>query len=174
MNQLDTEWEQRVRQARERASASGRSDVAEYLTLRATNDLARTTGIEWLFEAFTALAGEANRAGGGVTLAREEGHRFQFGNSTMVGARLTLRVGVRALTIEGGWPRAPRDGIVRGGGLANACVRHFGDRAASDDLLLMQRTNGAPQWTVLETNGARTPLSEDRLRHHIEKLLHPR
>jgi len=34
----------------------------------------------------------------------------------MVGPLLTLSFAVRALSIEAGWPRAPRDGFVRGGG----------------------------------------------------------
>jgi hypothetical protein len=138
--------------------------------LRAANDMARKVGIEWLIETFTALAGEANRAGAAVALARSETHRFPVGSSTMVGTQLTLRVGVRTLTIEAGWPRTPRDGIVRGGGLASARVGHPGNRAAGEDLLLVKSERGAPQWFVLETNGTRTQLFEDRMRRHIAKL----
>lgn len=171
MKDLDAEWEQRLAAARQQARAAGRGDVADYLLLRATNDLARTTGIGWLMETFTTLAGEANRHGASVTLARREPHRFPVGNSTMVGTQLTLHAGLRTLTIEAGWPRTPRDGIVRGGGLASAHVRHFGNRALGEDLLLVPGERGAPQWLVLETTGTRTQLFEDRLRRHITKLL---
>ncbi|HEX8474286.1 MAG TPA: hypothetical protein VF666_09665 [Pyrinomonadaceae bacterium] len=171
MNQLDIEWEQKMAEAQQRARAAGRSDVADYLSLRATNDMARSTGVNWLIEAFTALAGEANRAGAAIALSRSEPHRFPIGASTMVGTQLTLRSGVRALTVEAGWPRTPRDGIVRGGGLASARVGHFGNRAAGEDLLLVQNQHGAPQWFILETTGTRTELQEERLRRHLTKLI---
>lgn len=171
MNELDIEWEQKIAEAQQRARAAGRSDVGDYLSLRATNDMARSTGVNWLLEAFTALAGEANRAGAAITLSRNEPHRFPVGASTMVGTELTLRRGVRALTVEAGWPRTPRDGIVRGGGLAAARIGHFGNRDAGEDLLLTQTEQGAPQWFVVETSGTRTPLLEDRFRRHLSKLL---
>ena len=145
--------------------------MADYLSLRAANDLARTTGIDWLLESFVALAGEANRAGAGIGLTRGASHRFRVGQSTMVGAVLTLRAGVRTLTVEAGWPRVPGDGIVRGGGLACARVGHFGNPKANEDLLLVQSNNDAPQWFILEPTGARARLLEDRLRRHITKFL---
>jgi len=171
VNELDAEWELRLRQAQERARGAGRGDVAAYLSLRAANDMARTTGIEWLLETFTVLAGEANRAGAGLSLARVETHRFRIGNSTMVGTQLTLRAGVRALTIEAGWPRTPQDGIVRGGGLAAARISHFGNHKADEDFLLVKRTNGVPQWLVTEATGTRTPLHAERMRRHLTKLI---
>ncbi len=170
MNALDVEWEERLKEARQKARAAGRGDVADYLSLRAANDMARTTGVQWLLEAFMALAGEANRAGAGLAFARDEAHRFPVGTSTMIGAKLTLRAGVRVLTIEAGWPRTPSDGIVRGGGLAGGRLSHFGDRAAGDDLLLVQKQAGAPQWLVLDATGTRTELTEDRMRRHVTRL----
>src|SRR5215207_5107492 len=129
---FDEEYEQRMREARARARGGGRNEVLEYLDLKAANDAARTRAIEWLLETFTAAAGELNSAGAGLTLARTDAHRFRVGNSTMVGARLVLRRGVRALTVEAGWPRIPHDGIVRGGGLASAAISHFGDARAGE------------------------------------------
>jgi hypothetical protein len=170
LNELDTEWKKRMAEAQERARAAGRGDVAQYLFLRAENDMARTTGVEWLLESFNALAGEANRKGAGLSFARDDEHRFPVGNSTMVGTRLTLRAGVRALTVEAGWPRAPRDGVVRGGGLANARIAHLGKRSNNEDLLLVRGESGAPQWFVLDPSGARTQLREERMRHHVEIL----
>ena len=171
MDELETEWRRRINEARTRAREAGRGDVAEYLLLRAENDAARAAGVEWLLEAFTELAGEANRAGASLTLARDEGHRFPVGQSTMVGPRLTLSAGVRRLTVEAGWPRAPRDGIVRGGGLASARVSHFGRRSSDEDLLLLREQSGPPRWFVLEETGARAPLDEVRMRRHVARML---
>lgn len=170
MSELDREWARRLAEAEQRARAMGRSDVAAYLALRASNDMARTVAIEWLLETLTTIAGEANRAGASINLTQQDAHRFRVGTSTMVGSRLTLRAGVRALTIEAGWPRTPRDGIVRGG-LASAKISHFGNRLADEDLLLVQGAEGVPQWLVMEKSGTRSQLLEDRLRHHVARLL---
>lgn len=170
MEDLDAEWKEKMAEAQARARAAGRADLVEYLTLRAANDLARTTGVRWLIDAFTELAGEANRRGASITLERREAHRFTVGNSTMVGAELTLRVGVRALMVEAGWPRTPRDGIVRGGGLASARVSHFGDRSATEDLLLVRENAGAPHWLILEKDGTRSRLVAARLIRHVARL----
>jgi hypothetical protein len=171
LTELEAEWARRLAEAEQSARASGRGDVAEYLALRALNDMARNVGIEWLLAAFNAHAGEANRAGAGIRLADTDAHRFRVGASTMVGRRLTLTVGVRVLTIEAGWPRTPRDGIVRGGGLAAARITHFGNPSANDELLLMQKADDAPRWMVLDPAGVRPALEEARVRRHIEKLL---
>ena len=171
LSELDAAWAEALLEAEKRARAAGRGDVVDYLALRAANDLARSAGINWLLETFTALAGEANRAGASINLSTQDAHRFRTGNSTMVGRSLTLRAGVRALTVEAGWPRTPRDGIVRGGGLACANINHFGDRKASEELLLVKAPQGAPQWIALGTSGARTQFVEERVRRHIMRLL---
>jgi hypothetical protein len=64
---------------------AGGGFVLEYLDLMADYDRLRARGVEWLLEAFTAAAGELNRAGAGLVLARTDAHRFRFGQSTMVG-----------------------------------------------------------------------------------------
>jgi len=166
---FDEDYEQRMAEAR--ARARGRGDVLEYLDLKAANDAARTRAVEWLLECFTAAAGELNRAGAGLTLARTDAHRFRVGNSTMVGARLVLRRGVRALTVEAGWPRAPRDGIVRGGGLASAVISHFGDARAGEELLLVPDAQTDARWFVIDKTGARTELQPAHLRRHLSRLL---
>lgn len=176
MSELEAEWARRLAEAEARARDTGRGDVADYLALRALNDVARNVGIEWLLSAFTAQAGEVNRtAGAGLALAHADAHRFRVGNSTMVGHRLTLTAGVRVLTIEAGWPRTPRDGIVRGGGLASARISHFGKRRDDDELLLVQNTEAAapPRWFILDADGARrTAFEEARVIHHVATLLH--
>ncbi len=176
MSELEAEWARRLAEAEQRARTSGRSDVADYLALRALNDVARSVGIEWLLAAFTAHAGEANRtADASILLTHADAHRFRSGNSTMVGRRLTLTLGVRSLTIEAGWPRTPRDGIVRGGGLAMARISHFGKRRDDDELILIQNggSDAAPRWFLLDADGARrTAFEEERVRQHVAKLLH--
>ena len=156
--------------AAQRARAEGRGDVAEYLALRAANDLARGIGCDWLLETAAAQAGAANRAGANITITQEDGHRFRVGHSTMVGRKLTLRAGVRELLVEAGWPRAPQDGIVRGGGLACARLTHFGDSGRDATLLLVQTNDGAPRWLLLAEAGARAPLAEEDLRRHVARL----
>lgn len=168
MNEFDAEYERHLAEARGRAR--GRNDVLDYLDLRAANDALREGGVAWLLEIFTALAGEANRAGAGLTFTRSDAYRFRVGNSTMVGEQLVLRVGVRSLTVEAGWPRTPRDGVVRGGGLACAHVKHFGDRAAGEELILVAGEGGAARWLVTEKTGARTEFLDDRARLHLTKL----
>lgn len=172
MSELEAEWARRLAEAEQRARTNGRGDVADYLALRALNDMARNTGIEWLLATFSAHAGEANRAGAGIGLAHTDAHRFRVGNSTMAGRRLMLSAGVRVLTIEAGWPRTPRDGIVRGGGLAAARITHFGNPPANDELLLMQNAGDAPRWMILDPAGLRPTLEEARVRQHVAQLLH--
>jgi hypothetical protein len=171
LSELDEQWAMAMAEAERRARAAGRGDVADYITLRASNDLARSTGIEWLFTTFQTLAGEANRAGSSIQITQRDAHRFHVGNATMVGRLLTFSVGVRKLMVEAGWPRVPRDGFVRGGGLASAQLRHFGQRSADEELLLVRTPDGAPSWLVLEKTGERSALSEDRVRRHLNRFL---
>ncbi len=168
---FDAEYEARLAEAQRRAGGRGRNDVVDYLSVRAANDRLREAGVEWLMEAFAALAGAANRAGASITTSQLDAHRFRVGNSTMVGPQLTLRVGVRALTIEAGWPRVPRDGIVRGGGLACARLSHFGNTKAGEELLLVHAGEGEARWFILEETGARTALLAERLLRHLDRIL---
>ena len=176
LSELDAEWARRLEEAEQRARLSGRGDVADYLVLRASNDAARSVGCAWLVETFQTIAGEANRRGSSLTISVDDAHRFRVGQSTMVGRRLTLRAGVRSVTVEAGWPRSPRDGIVRGNGLARARVSHFGDRAAGEELLLVRSADGTPRWLTLADDEAhaansRQSFCESRARAHVARLL---
>lgn len=170
MSDFDADYERQLEEAQARARTRGRGDVVEYLNLRATNDALRSAGISWLLELFSAHAGELNRAGAGIHVTRTDAHRFKVGHSTMLGPRLVFRVGVRTLTVEAGWPRGPRDGIVRGGGLASALVTHFGNHAAGEELLLVPTPVGQSRWLVLEKSGERAELHAERVRRHFTKL----
>ena len=173
MSELEEEWARALAEAETRARSAGRGDIVDYIALRTSNDLARKTGMDWLFAAFTDSAGTANRtAGASVQIERTEAHRFRLGNATMVGKLLTFRQGVRALMIEAGWPRAPADGFIRGGGLAGARIRHFGKPAADEELLLVRpQSADAPQWFVLEKEGTRSQFLEDRVQRHVARFL---
>ncbi len=149
MSEIDEAWAFALAEAEARARLAGRNDVADYLALRNSNDLLRRTGIEWLIKTFTDIAGSANRAGSSIQSSKQESHRFRVGEATMVGTLLTLRLGVRVLSIEAGWPRTPRDGIVRGGGLACANIKHLGIKSACQELLLTVSPSGAPRWVVV-------------------------
>lgn len=169
MSELDEAWAVALAEAEQRARLAGRGDIAEYLALRNSNDLLRKAGIDWLTTSFVNIAGDANRAGASIQVANSDGHRFRIGTSTMVGRLVSLTNGVRQLVVEAGWPRTPRDGIVRGGGLASANVRHVGIRRADEELLLSRSVAGSPQWTSV----TKKPhvFHESDIRRHLAILL---
>jgi len=171
MSELDEAWAAALSEAERKARLAGRGDVADYLALKNSNDLLRKAGVDWLVTEFTILAGEANRAGASIQIARQEGHRFPTGTSMMVGHLLTLTNGIRTLFVEAGWPRTPRDGVVRGGGLAAARIRHLGIKAANEELLLARSHTGAPAWKSIEKNYF---LLEAHIRRHLNILLNQR
>lgn len=171
MSELDEAWAVALAEAERRARLAGRSEIAEYLKLRNSNDLLRSAGIEWLVSTFTTLAGEANRRGASLQIATQDAHRFRIGNSTMVGCLLTLSNGVRQLFIEAGWPRTPRDGFVKGGGLACAMIRHLGISSANEELLLAKSNSGGPNWLSSGKSSARSVVLEADLRRHLAILL---
>ncbi|MCP9493790.1 MAG: hypothetical protein MSG64_04955 [Pyrinomonadaceae bacterium MAG19_C2-C3] len=167
MSELDAEWERVRAEVERRARERGQGDVADYFHLRATNDAARKIGIDWLLNMFTRAAGEANRRGATINLEESnrtsdrikpgdipDTHRFTVGASTMVGVRCVMRVGIKTLTVEAGYPRTPTDGFIRGGGLARANITHFGDKRAGQKLMLVQRATDAPGWFVIEDDDA--------------------
>ena len=167
MSELDEAWAAALREAEQKARLAGRRDVAEYLSLKNSNDLLRQAGIDWLLERFTALAGQANRGGASIQIANVAGHRFKVANSTMVGKLLTLTSGVRTLYVEAGWPRVPRDGIVRGGGLACGNIKHVGIKPANEELRLVLNATGTPTWIVMKAHQTHDVPSE---LHHLPKV----
>jgi hypothetical protein len=169
MSELDEAWAAALSEAERRARLAGRKDVAEYLSLKNSNDLLRKAGVDWLVAGFTNLAGDANRSGASIKIAKADGYRFRTGTSTMVGHLLTLTNGVRTLYVEAGWPRTPRDGVVRGGGLAFAVIRHLGIRTANQELLLGKSNTGSPTWKSVVDK--QVFVHESDIRRHIAILL---
>ena len=171
MSELDEAWAFALAEAEQRARLAGRADLAEYLALRNSNDLLRKTGVDWLHTSFTELAGRANRHGSAIQISSDTEHRFRLGNSTMVGRLLTLKSGVRTLFVEAGWPRAPRDGFIRGGGLACGNIRHLGVSSASEQLLLIKDDQGGPRWMVVNKHTGRLQLNTEGIGRHLEILI---
>ncbi|SRR6266404_8768588 len=171
MSELDEAWALALAEAQRRAHTAGRADVAEYLRLRSSNDLRRKTGIQWLLNTFSKLAGRANRAGASIQISEQDAHRFTVKNATMVGPHLTLTAGVRSISVEAGWPRVPSDSFVRGGGLAQARIKHFGKHLLNQELLLVRSSQGAPSWVVIDKNDKQEALLEAGIESHITKLL---
>ncbi len=169
MNDLDEAWELALAEASHRANSAGRADIARYLQLRQENDFLRSIAVEWLNGAFTSLAADANRHRAGIQMEQHEDHRFRRGPATMVGTQLVFRKGVRALTIESGWPRTPRDGVVRGNALACANIKHLGRARLNDELILVRSRTDSPQWFVLKDD-ERTLLTDTILHQHFALL----
>jgi hypothetical protein len=161
-------------EAEARARAAGRGDIAEYLALRKSNDLIRRTACSWLLDLFAAAAGGANRQGAAIQISTDIEHRFKLGNASLVGSSIKLKRGVRTLLVEVGWPRAPRDGFIRGGGLAFGRIKHLGIKPANEELRLVLDDNGTPCWTIerkLTVASSPYNLHETNVRNHLQILL---
>ena len=172
MSELDEAWALALAEAEARARAAGRRDISDYLALRNANDLIRKTAGKWLLTTFATVAGEANRAGAGIQISREDAHRFLVGNAGMVGSQLKLGNGVRILLVEVGWPRTPRDGFIGGGGLACGNIKHVGIKSANEELRLVVPGSGeAPRWIVQGKRGTHPEFHEANVRDHLAILL---
>lgn len=166
MDELDLVWSQMLADAGERAAGSGRHAVAEYLRLKATNDAIRSRGVAWLIDAFVAMAASQQGPRTDLTITREDPHRFERGTSRMVGSCVEIRHGVRCLSVAAGWARTPSDGIMRGGALAFARIRHFGMPNAGAEFRLVHNDD-LPQWL----NDAGAAIDIGTVRQHIDLFL---
>ena len=165
MTELDRVWTEMLDIAGHKAAARGEDDLAAYLRLKAGNDAIRSRGVAWLFDTMVELAVERQGRSTGLTIEREEPHRFRRGNSTMVGGALFIRYGVRCLTLAAGWARTPSDGIMRGGALAHASITHFGLSRSNMDLSLMFGES-LPVWMAGEE-----VIDRPELDRHLDILL---
>src|SRR5687768_3735492 len=169
MSELDDVWSAMLAKARENAAATRRGDVAEYLDLKASNDLIRQTGVDWLFQTLIEHAAAANRVRDAIAIERTEPHSFTFRGANIVGSSVSFRYGVRCLTVEAGWTRTPADGFMRGGGLALARLRHFGIPAKNVELALTG-TSGPPVWRVVREDAMLDEVRSDFLRSQVDLL----
>ncbi|MBA4184887.1 MAG: hypothetical protein H0X49_12880 [Acidobacteria bacterium] len=170
MNEFDEAWARKLTEARRKAQAAGRADVAEYLTLKASNDLIRQTSVKWLLDSATEIVSIANRNGASIMMENENPHSFAFGNANLAGSRLSFRQGVRCITIEAGWTRTPNDGFMPGGALAASRISHFGMSKHNAELLLI-RSEDAPKWFAAGTDGKRHFFDAENLHQHFRVFL---
>ena len=166
MTELDQVWSQMLSEAAAKAVASGEYDIANYLRLKAANDAVRTAGVGWLIDTVVEIAGQAVRDHSTISIERMEPHNFAHGHSNMAGTLLEIRYGVRCLTVEAGWARTPRDGIMRNGALAIARITHFGLPKMGAEFRLIHGET-LPNW-VSKTNGV---IDSTELQRHFDIFL---
>ena len=166
MTELDHVWSEMLSKAAAKAIDSGQRDIADYLRLKAANDEIRTIGVGWLLETIIQIAGQGVREHAVITIEREEPHNFALGSSNIVGSLIHVRHGVRSLTVEAGWTRSPRDGIMRGGALAFALITHFGLPKMGAELRLVHGET-LPNW-LDDTDNI---IDSDELRRHFDVFL---
>lgn len=172
MNELNEFWANSIDEAIQKARAQGRQDVADYLSLKATNDEIRAASCRWLFESLLEIAHAAMREKGlNLKIENENPYRFEMNKATMVGSLLEFSFGIRRLTAEAGWTRTPQDGFMRGGALAFARLVHFGQAKHNAELMLIRAKDSAPQWFSLDRAGSRTPFDSNNLREHFKIFL---
>lgn len=146
--------------------------VGDYLRLREANDAVRQTGINWLCDAFLLVAAEANRRGARIQIEQSDDNVFKVGAATMRGKKINLKSGVRAFSIEAGFPRTPSDGFVRGNGLACARATHFGMPKHNVELILIRPNNQtAPLWWTIDKENLRVEFALEHLKNHFAVLL---
>ncbi len=170
MNELYEVWTQDLEQAIAHAKKIGRYEIADYLTLKASNDAIRRESIKWLFDTVLDVVFTFNRHGAKIKIDQKEKHRFRFGNSRVSGSNLVLRQGVRCLNLEAGWTQTPKDGVITGGALACANLEHFGFRKENEELLLL-RYDGKPKWFSVAEENHRISFTIKSLRRHFEVFL---
>ena len=171
MHELDEVWENMMNEAIARAKSSGKSDVADYLSLKASNDALRAASVKWLFDAAREIAAEINRrARFAVSIENEHPYRFALGNANLVGSLARFRHGIRCLTLEAGWTRTPGDGFMRGGALAAARIAHFGMTKQNAELVLL-RLEDAPNWFEVNKDGNRSFFDSRNLQKHFQIFL---
>lgn len=170
MTELDEFWSRMLSDAAANASAQGRHDVAEYLSLKAANDTLRAAGVKWLLESTIEIAAEMNRTNLSISIERREPFSFLYHGANLVGSQLRMLLGVRCLTLEAGWTRTPSDGFIRGGSLAIARFKHLGISRSNSELALVKGDTG-PIWTDSSSSDSLRKVTINDLRRHLTLLL---
>jgi len=170
MSEPEERWDQEINEAIRKAKAEGRSDVAEYISLKSSNDAIRRNCIDWLFETVLDVTAAFNERGVRIDIEKKENYSFDHEKANLTGSFLKLQQGVRCLTFEAGWTRKPGDGFMRGGALAFARIRHFGFPNQSEDLALI-RFEDVPQWFIVADERNRISFDIDKLRRHFKVFL---
>ena len=165
MNELNEVWEQLISEAAKNPQSAAGEGFAEFLAVKSANDKIRETSVRWLLDTMRTAAERANEKNANILIESAESHRFSMPNMHLAGSMLRFRQGIRCLTVEAGWTRAPGDGFMRGNALAVARITHFGISKANAELHLLKFENH-PNWFTVTPNGLRVSFElEDLIRH---------
>lgn len=170
MTDIEEIWTQDFNIAIEEAKATNRYEVADYLSLKASNDAIRTESTKWLFDTIVEIVFALNKHGAQIKLTEKDKHNFEFGHSNLRGQLLKLQQGLRCLEIEAGWTRTPSDGFMRGGALACAKFSHFGFSKRNEELVLLKYED-KPQWFSVADENHRISFNVRSLRKHFGTFL---
>ncbi len=170
MEITDSDWQLNLQEAILNAQQNGRADIAEYISLKSSNDAIRTKSVKWLFETILEIVFAFNNHGARIKIEQLDNHQFQNERAVLRGSRLKLQRGIRCLTVEAGWTRNPGDGFMRGGALVYARFTHFGFPKFAEEFLLLKYEE-QPQWFSVDGDTHRISFEIARLRRHFETLL---
>ncbi|MGI8812301.1 MAG: hypothetical protein ACR2IH_07195 [Pyrinomonadaceae bacterium] len=173
MAELDEKWAAMLDEAVTRSKAAGRSDVADYLQLKALNDAVREAGVRWLVDSMIAVATADASLASIISIERVEPHRFYRDGANIVGVQTIIRQGVRCLTLEAGWTRTPGDGFMRRGALAAARIGHFGMPRSNSEIDLLRSPEGVLWFEHAVANGSGLTFDDRRLREHFAVFMGP-
>lgn len=142
----------------------------DYLSLRASNDLMREKGKEWIFESLNLLC---NETGPETQIARQP-WQFEVGRSVMVGERFGIRNRGRTLVVEIGWPREPAHGFVPDQGLARGKISLSASPMLSPRLseeIILKGTGSDGRWYSIERGKLGLEVTVETLRRHLGTML---
>jgi hypothetical protein len=158
----------------ETARSSGRDDIADYLALKAANDTIRQREIDSLFKAFIGVALSAENVERNVQVERESPYSFRHGDATMKGTLLQMTRGLRSLTVEAGWTRAPGDGFMRLGAMVVARLTHYGLPEKNAVLMLKPHDDGHSWFELQNDRIAAVVFQAEDVERHVAVLLNDR
>jgi hypothetical protein len=170
MDALNELWTEDLDHAIENAKTLGRYELADYFSLKDSNDRIRRESVKWLFDSVLEIVFAFNKHGAKIKIDQKEKHSFKHERSRLRGSSLTLKQGVRCLDFEAGWTQVPGDGIIRGGALAVTKISHFGFFKQNEDLVLLCFED-KPQWFVIDSETHRIAFNIRSLRKHFEVFL---
>lgn len=170
MESLDAPYEDDIQIAIERAKLNGRYDLANYLSLRASNDVLRQEAVKWLFDTILEIVFAFNRHGARIKIEHIRDHKVKYRSSLLSGEKLELQQGLRCLTAEAGWTQRIDDAVMRGGSLAFSRLSHFGYKKETEEIELL-KFEGKPQWFGVRGEKLRESFNVSSLKRHFEVFL---
>ena len=165
MDELNEVWEQLIAEAAQNPQNIEQAGLAEYIAVKSANDAIRETAVRSLLDKMRGAAEHANQKNANITIESADPHRFSIDKMHLGGYLLRFRQGIRTMSVEAGWTRAPADGFMRGNALAVARITHFGIPRENAELHLV-RYEDRPQWFTITKLGLRVSFEvQDMIRH---------